>query len=187
MDASTVAKAALETAVQDLLQGLAAGADDARYGRSFEAVGHELEAWCRVAPRGISMKGLDGAPDWLTHEMSAWELGERVRGLAMPRLRRLQPESEVPRALEGFVARTPLGKGRQCWASFALDVGKAATAARLGAAHLDDDEVNATVLTGLRKYRVTGFGEAAQRLATGPSSRLTRREARKYLSLGLER
>lgn len=180
------AKAALDRAVQDLVQGLSGRADDARYVVLFDAVGAELERWCLVAPRGVSMKGLDGAPDWFTHEMYVWELGERVREQAMARLRRLPPESGVPQALERFVGREALGKGRQCWASFALDVGKAATAARLGAAYLDDDEVSAVILKGLRKYRVGGFGAVAQRLAGGSSSRLTRREAKSYLRLGLD-
>lgn len=180
------AKAAVEGAVQDLLQGLAAPADDEQCVALFDAVGRELERWCRVAPRAISMKGLDGAPDWLMHEMYAWELGERVRKQAMPRLRKLPSESGVPQALEQIVGRAALGKGRQCWALFALDVGKAATAARLGAAHLDDDEVNAAILKGLRKYRVAGFGDVARRLAEGSSSRLTRREAKSYVRLGLD-
>jgi hypothetical protein len=150
---------------------------------AFDALASALDEWCRAAPRQLSVRGVDGAPDWYGTETSTWQICEIVRRATRESVKMagLRPIAE---SIEQFCALPSLGKGRVDWAAFAQDVGRKETAVRL-ATFLDDVELEGIVLAGLVRHRVPGHSRAAERIAASGRTGVGVRNARKYLKLGL--
>ena len=146
-----------------LVVDLQARAEPVALAGAFDTLAGSLDRWCTNAPRELSMRGIDGAPDWYRHEMRTWRTCETVRMACMDSigLRRLQP---IVDSIEQFAALPSLGKGRQAWMAFALDVGKLESASRF-AARVADEELQGMVLTGVVRYRVPGHAAAATMIA----------------------
>ena len=139
----------------------------------------EVAAIARERLTGLSMGGIDGAPDWLGYESQLWEISEDLRQYLRTR-RRLRGQNALADAVAEIVADPAYGKGRQ---NFVLVLGRfgGPAYADLIARGLDDPEVCAHAIYALRLQKDDRFVEQARRMLADPPSGAARTEARKYL------
>jgi hypothetical protein len=129
--------------------------------------------------RGVSMRGVAGAPDWLDYEMVLWHTSEELREYLKAR-RKIRGSQPLFDAIAELVQDPAFGKGRQ---NFVMVLGQygGLDYADVIAGLLDDPDVSAQALHALRKLKDGRFVDAARRLEADPPYPAARREARAYL------
>ena len=139
----------------------------------------QVAAIARERLTGLSMGGIDGAPDWLGYETQLWEISEDLRQY-LRRRRRLRGQNALTDAVAEIVANPAYGKGRE---NFVLVLGRfgGPAYADLIARRLDDPEVCAHAIYALRLQKDDRFIEQARRMLADPPSGAARSQARKYL------
>jgi hypothetical protein len=138
-----------------------------------------VAAIARERLTGLSMRGLDGAPDWLGYETQLWEISEDLRQHLRTR-RRKRGRQPLMDAVAEIVADPAYGKGRQ---NFVLVLGRfgGPDYADLIARGLDHPDVCAHALHALRLQTDDRFVAQARRMLARPTSGAARDEARRYL------
>lgn len=131
-----------------------------------------------TALRHLSIKGVDGAPDWMGFERKIWELGESLRKCFIKR--RDWRESTSLLEVIRSVARDPrFAKGRQSFVVLLGHFGGSGAASTLREL-LNDKEVQGHALMALRLGKITDAVSEAREIA-GKSTGWVRSEAKKYL------
>ena len=135
------------------------------------------DQWYREA-RGVSMHGIDGAPDWYAFETHIWQFGESIRKCLIKR-KAWRDWPHLRSAIERVVTERRYAKGRQ---TFVLLLGHfaGADAREPLMRQLDDIDVQAQVLMSLRVAKVPDALPLARMLVeTGRGA--VRAEAKKYI------
>lgn len=139
---------------------------------------HEFDEWLANA-HGVSMRGVDGAPDWLTYERMIWDVGERIR-LILQKNKALRNSTRLFNKCLEVVADKKYGKGRQTFALLFGDYKKIDYAANL-APLLTDTEIGGHILKTLVKLKVPGHRDAVKPLLKDRAD-WVRKLAKKYLN-----
>lgn len=131
--------------------------------------------------RGLSMRGVGGAPDWAGYETALWDISEDLRAYLRGK-RRLRGQCPLFDAVAQIVSDPRYGKGRE---NFVLVLGQFGGAAYTDtiAAGLGDPDVAAHALSALRRLKDDRFLPEAKAIAADPPSGAARLEARKYLKV----
>lgn len=148
----------------------------------------EICAACRsaiaLAPRTYppdqpTSKDLAGAPAWYDFELTAWQIGERIRQTlaAKPRLRR---DTKVQECLLAVLEYPNLRRGRQ---PFVTNLGYIAARARASriATFLRDKDIDGQVIHTLLKMKAPGFASEVAPLLHAQHTWI-RNLAKKYLA-----
>jgi hypothetical protein len=149
--------------------------DGARLGTAVLVV---AENW-RVTRTGLSMAGVDGAPDWLGFETALWRLSERLRPVISAR-KDWRSGSEIMHAVLRLCRNQSYAKGRQNFVLTLGDFGGANEAAILGDL-LTDTDVQGHAIKALCKLRDDRFRAVVERVM--PSLKgWSKSAAKKYLA-----
>ena len=131
---------------------------------------------------GLSMVGVDGAPDWLGFETALWKLSERLRPVLSAR-KDWRSESDIMQAVVRLCRNQSYAKGRQNFVLMLGDFGGPREAEELG--HLlTDTDVQGHAIKALCKLRDDRFRAAVKNLAPLLHG-WSKSAAKKYLSLPL--
>ena len=137
------------------------------------------ENW-RSTKNGISMAGVDGAPDWFGFETALWKLSERLRPVFAAR-KDWRSGSEMMNAVLLLCQNQSYAKGRQNFVLMLGDFGGRKEVATLGDL-LTDTEVQGHAIKALCKLRDDRFRETVEGIM--PSLKgWSKSAAKKYLSL----
>lgn len=128
--------------------------------------------------RSLSMRGVDGAPDWLAYETALWQISERMRPLLAAR-KDLHGTGPIMAAIQALCSRKEFGKGRQNFVLMLGDFGGPSAVEILGTL-LGDPEVEGHALKALYKLRAFRFVDEANAIVSR-SSGWVRTAATKYL------
>jgi len=134
----------------------------------------------RETRTGLSMAGVDGAPDWLGFETALWKLSERLRPVFAAR-KDWRSGSEIMNAVIHICCNQNYAKGRQNFVLMLGDFGGTSEAIELGKL-LSDTDVQGHAIKALCKLRDDRFRASVESLM--PSLKgWTKSAAKKYLSL----
>jgi len=125
------------------------------------------------------MAGVGGAPDWLGYENALWELSEDLRAL-LRRERATTAPSPLMDAVAKLVADVRFGKGRQNFVLVRGEFGGPEYREDL-AVLLDDDDIQAHVLSALVSISDGRHVVRAEKIAVSARSVAARRAAKRYL------
>lgn len=105
----------------------------------------------------VSMKGVDGAPDWMGYEVAVWDLSEQLREFLRfhKKIRRKTP---ILDQVGRLVSDKRYGKGRQNFVLLLGQFGKEAYAQVIGSL-LDDTDVYGHAIVSLNRAKVSGYLE----------------------------
>lgn len=137
------------------------------------------ENW-RSTKMGLSMAGVDGAPDWLGFETALWKLSERLRPAVSAR-KDWRSGSEVIRAVLHLCRNQSYAKGRQNFVLMLGDFGGADEAAALGDL-LTDSDVQGHAITALCKLRDNRFRSVVEKVMPSLQG-WSKSAAKKYLAV----
>lgn len=110
-----------------------------------------LAANLRETRKGLSMAGVDGAPDWLGFESALWKLSEKLRPLIASR-KEWREGSAVLDALTSICVDRRNGKGRQNMVLMLGEFGGASTANVIGSL-LNDSQVQGHAIKALIRLK----------------------------------
>jgi hypothetical protein len=150
--------------------------DGARLGAALLFV---AEDW-RVTRTGLSMAGVDGAPDWLGFETGLWRLSERLRPVLSAR-KDWRSESPIMQAVLQLCRNQSYSKGRQNFVLMLGDFGGANEATTLGDL-LTDTDVQGHAIKALCKLRDGRFRAVVERVMPSLQG-WSKSAAKKYLAL----
>ena len=150
--------------------------DGSRVGAALLVV---AEKW-RSTRTGLSMAGVDGAPDWLGFETALWKLSERLRPVVSAR-KDWRSESEIMQAILRLCGNQSYAKGRQNFVLMLGDFGGKKEATALGDLLMDTD-VQGHAIVALHKLRDGRFRGSVERLIPALQG-WSKSAAKKYLSL----
>lgn len=150
--------------------------DGSRLGTALLVV---AENW-RSTRTGLSMAGVDGAPDWLGFETALWKLSERLRPVLSAR-KDWRSESEIMQAVLRLCRNQSYAKGRQNFVLMLGDFGGPEEAAALGDL-LTDTDVQGHAIKALCKLRDDRFRGTVERLMPSLQG-WSKTAAKKYLTL----
>ena len=129
--------------------------------------------------RGLSMKGVNGAPDWLGYEQAVWHASEELRS-QLRRNKKLRGDSALFHMCSQIAADRRFGKGRQNIVAIIGDFGDATHVSLLGTL-LGDPEVYGHVIKALAKSRVAGFTDQVAKILEQEKTGWIKSAAKKYL------
>jgi hypothetical protein len=129
---------------------------------------------------GLSMAGIDGAPDWLGYESDLWKLSGRLRPVLSAR-KDWRSGSDVLKALALICNDQSYSKGRQYMIMMLGEFGGTSEATEISAL-LDDPEVQGHVYKALTKLRDTRHQGTVERLVPKLSG-WVKAAAKKYVAL----
>ena len=142
-----------------------------------EAITFLSDYWFRNF-KSLGMKGVEGAPDWLSFELKIWELGELLRLFLLKR-KNWRGKNVILDAVEKVLKEKKYGKGRQTFALLLGDFGKVEYGEALGSV-LDQADVYGHAIDSLRKAKIGNFIEEIKKISEIEKGWI-RNSAKKYL------
>jgi hypothetical protein len=133
-----------------------------------------------VNRKGLSMKGVKGAPDWLGYESALWQLSERVREYLRGR-KDLRGKNQVLDASAMLVSDARLGKGRQNFVLLLGEFGGLVYSDAIRQALLDADISGHAVKAALRA-KMPGMDDAVRRVSAQTAQSWVKSACRRYLA-----
>ncbi|MDC6167879.1 hypothetical protein [Paucibacter sp. XJ19-41] len=130
--------------------------------------------------KGVSTRGVAGAPDWLGYEMALWKLSERIRLWLKPKRKLKGTKNPLFDVMESIVLDSRFGKGRQ---DFVLVMGEYASPsygpslAKL----VTDVDVMGHAIKAVTKLGVSGLSAQVNEVSNTSKTGWVRAAARKYL------
>lgn len=137
------------------------------------------DSW-RATRTGLSMAGVDGAPDWHGFETALWKLSERLRPTLLAR-KDWRSGSDIMKAMLHLCRNQSYGKGRQNFVLMLGDFGGAIEVDALGDLLFDAD-VQGHAIKALCKLRNDRFRTVVERLLPSLQG-WSKSAAKKYLAL----
>ena len=129
--------------------------------------------------KGLSTRGVRGAPRWLGYEDDIWQLSEKVRQYLRSH-KKLRGKNLILDEVERLVIEKRYGKGRQNFLLILGDYGRGAYGETLGAL-LDDPEVYGHATKALAKARIDGYRAKVESLLEKERVSWIRSAAKTYL------
>lgn len=132
-----------------------------------------------VTRRGLSMKGVDGAPDWYGYERLIWDASFKYIEPIL-KIKKFKDENKIVDGVLSLCLNQRYGKGRQ---SLVILIGKygANTYASSLAFLLDDPEVSIQVIAALTKMKDLSQYEKVNIIAAEKKATPERLYAKKYI------
>jgi hypothetical protein len=130
--------------------------------------------------KGLSMKGVKGAPDWVGYESALWQLSERVREYLKGR-KDLRGENPVLDACGALVSEPRFGKGRQNFVLLLGEFGAGAYARAIGLA-LSDAEIAGHGVKAALRGKIPNLEEAVRRVAAETTQSWVKSACNGYLA-----
>jgi hypothetical protein len=131
--------------------------------------------------KGIAMKGVQGAPDWMGYETSLWKLSEEIRQW-LRKQKNLRGSSPLLDACSEIAVDVRFGKGRQNLVLMLGEFGNASYGTVLGTLLLDP-EVCGHAVKALVKAKVPGFQSEVEHVLRTAKEPWIRSAAKKYLEV----
>lgn len=142
-----------------------------------EAITFLSDYWFRNF-KSLGMKGVEGAPDWLSFELKIWELGELLR-LFLLKKKNWRGKNVILDAVEKVLKEKKYEKGRQTFALLLGDFGRGEYGETLGSV-LDQADVYGHAIDSLRKAKIGNFIEEIKKISEIEKGWI-RNSAKKYL------
>jgi hypothetical protein len=129
--------------------------------------------------KNVSMRGVDGAPDWAGYEIALWKLSEDIRPWLKKR-RDLRGKNTLYDAINEIVADPKFGKGRQDFILLLGDYGDKSYGTSI-AGLLSDSDVCGHAIKALTKLGIGGLDDAVSAIMRDTKHGWVRTAAKKYL------
>jgi hypothetical protein len=129
--------------------------------------------------KGLSMRGVGGAPDWMGFESEIWRLSESVRGFLKAR-RDLKGRNPFMETILALATDRRFKKGRQNLVLLVGEFGDISFAKTLSG-DLDDADVSGHAVKALIKLKAAGYADEVGRALELASSAWVKKAAKSYL------
>jgi hypothetical protein len=166
--------------VQRLLAGELLATDSAS--EVCNAAIETMTTWI-VKERQVSMDPGGEVRPWLVFESSAWEVGERLREVVSKK-RRWREDGSFLDLVAWVLGNDAFLRGRQPFVELGMKWDPERTLPLIPKL-LRDPDVKGQAIAALRQNRVPGFGREVEVAVVGEKKAWIRKEARKYVELGI--
>jgi hypothetical protein len=129
--------------------------------------------------KGLSMRGVDGAPDWEGYESALWKLSENIRPWLHKR-RDLRGRNALMDAICGIVVNSQFGKGRQNFILLLGTYGDRSYGASITGL-LSESDVCGHAIQALTKLKIGGLDDAVSIIMRDTKYGWIRAAGKKYL------